>query len=1219
MARIESKDIIAQDIYANAIKSAEDMLKVQDKLNKEFIETATLQKEQVKNIEATARGVKKLEAIERESLKTEKEQQQVLLATAKVEKELANVKAANARATAAEIRLQEQQKKIREKNLRGLKKEEGAYAKLSKQLNENRKRLKDLIVSEKGAGKEAIALQKKVASMDKTLKAADASAGQFQRNVGNYPKTFSKVGSAFQGLTRIVGQFGVALGGVAIARDAFNVIKDFDQAQANLAAITGKSREEISGLTKQAKELGSTTTFTATEVAGLQTELAKLGFETTEIDQSTESVLLFAKATGADLSEAAALTGSTLRAFGLDASESGRVASVLGVATTKTALDFGKLNTAMATIAPVANSFGFSVEETTALLGQLSNAGFDASSSATATRNIILNLADSNGDLAKALGRPIKSTADLAAGFNELEAQGIDLAEALELTDKRSVAAFQTFRNQADGLQPLVESLTDVEEELNKIAETQDDTLQGSISRLRSAWEGYILGVDGSSGASERLKEIIQFLADNLEVILDTIIRLARAFVVFKTVLFLTNKVIVPLGSVILKMGKGMIGLAKGTKTATTAFKGMNSAMKANIIAFVAIAVIELVDALDLFTSEADRAADRLEKRFAKIDELRKDATDETGRGLKKGNDEFRDSLELLELSLQKEKKLATTQKERNRLDAEFQKERQKLFTTEDNRRRTTVQGFINIKKGNDLEIKSNKFLINQNEKIIESGKTDLEDVEKRVIVIKKLHKENKELEDFNIKIGTTLKLRRKNLDDFGREQLKQTVDDITQRKIRGKSTAKELTALEKLQKELKKLEKQRENLVSRDGDINDPETWKKTNTEIEKTKDKIQDILIVLGRLNAQEAIGVDEFLKGVDEKYQEAEEIRKDAARKRFDNLVQENEDELKFIELGLLKEGKSRKEISDIILEEEIRLLEERIQIFKENGEEVIDLELDLARKQQAIEDKKRKEQIDSYKQIIDSVKGLLETLTNIISKQIDKQIAKFTEQVDASKERQTEFKQLALNGNEDAKKSLQQEEANEAQALSKKAQAEKRKAQLEKTSIILESIGNLVGQGLSIPEATAQSITAFQLVETALKGLDSFLVGTEDTGKNGSLDSNGGRLAILHDNERVMTKDQNKMIGGMSNWELATMAGQYQAGELNTQTLDVQKTQLNVFDTTKLESEIKDLKKVVADKPVQNWRVEQVTDDIKEYVETIHKNGKLTNNRFRRWVK
>lgn len=80
-----------------------------------------------------------------------------------------------------------------------------------------------------------------------------------------------------------------------------------------------------------------------------------------------------------------------------------------------------------------------------ALLGKLADAGFDASMSATATRNILLNLADGNGKLAKALGEPVKTLPELVVGLKKLKEQGVDLNTTLELTDKRSVSRFQCF------------------------------------------------------------------------------------------------------------------------------------------------------------------------------------------------------------------------------------------------------------------------------------------------------------------------------------------------------------------------------------------------------------------------------------------------------------------------------------------------------------------------------------------------------------------------------------------------------------------------------------------------------------------------------------------------------------------------------------------------------------------------------------------------------
>ena len=76
------------------------------------------------------------------------------------------------------------------------------------------------------------------------------------------------------------------------------------------------------------------------------------------------------------------------------------------------------------------------------MLGKLADAGFDASMSATATRNILLNLADGSGKLALELGKPVKTLPDLVDGLKTLRDRGVDLNTTLELTDKRSVSAF---------------------------------------------------------------------------------------------------------------------------------------------------------------------------------------------------------------------------------------------------------------------------------------------------------------------------------------------------------------------------------------------------------------------------------------------------------------------------------------------------------------------------------------------------------------------------------------------------------------------------------------------------------------------------------------------------------------------------------------------------------------------------------------------------------
>ena len=331
-------------------------------------------------------------------------------------------------------------------------------------------------------------LEDQIRRTEKALAEAQRSTRGFLASLLSLDKIATSIKGFFMGLgmvimTQVIGAF----------KQLTNIIQDFERANSKLASVLGTTIDGVSRLTDQAKYLGRTTTATASEVTGLQTELAKLGFTQDVIEKLTPSVLKFAKAVDTDLSSAAAFAGAAMRMFNKDADQAEAVMASFAVATTKSALDFHKLEASLSTVGPVANAFGFSLEATTALLGQLSNAGFDASSAATATRNILLNLADANGDLAKALGGPVTNLDELVNGLNKLNAEGVDLAKALELTDKRSVAAFSTFLNGSDSILALRDSITDCTGDFQQMAATMADNAAGSFAGFQSAVEGLIL------------------------------------------------------------------------------------------------------------------------------------------------------------------------------------------------------------------------------------------------------------------------------------------------------------------------------------------------------------------------------------------------------------------------------------------------------------------------------------------------------------------------------------------------------------------------------------------------------------------------------------------------------------------------------------------------------------------------------------------------------
>ena len=434
-------------------------------------------------------------------------------------------------------------------------------------------------------------------------------------------------------------------------RNAFTTITEFEAANSKLAGILQKKKKEIKDLTNDALRLGKATKYTAGEVTGLQTELAKLGFNQTEILQATEHVLRFAEAVEAELPAAAKVAGAALRAFNLPATEMERVVSTLAVATTKSALDFVFLESSLSTIAPVARTFGFSIEETIALLGVLADSGFDASSAATATRNILLNLADGSGKLAVALGQPVKSLDDLTPALVKLRDSGVDLATTLELTDKRSVSAFNTFLQGAEKTTVLRDAITDAGGALKEMAEENLDNAAGSGKIMVSALEGLILKfyesrgimkavIDGITGIINALSWCIGKFTEYRAVLIPLTSAMVAYVAVLKTsvawkkknaiatgeqiAMSKTEALLAKLSTAAIAAKNTLLGVLTGKiKLATVAQKAWNIIMSLNPIGAIISLVAALVTALVMFASKSSAAA----KAQKRLNEIQKEFT----------------------------------------------------------------------------------------------------------------------------------------------------------------------------------------------------------------------------------------------------------------------------------------------------------------------------------------------------------------------------------------------------------------------------------------------------------------------------------------------------------------------------------------------------------------------------------------------------------------
>ena len=296
----------------------------------------------------------------------------------------------------------------------------------------------------------------------------DKGLGQARRKFRNFGKETKRLGKDLSiGITAPLG---------AIGFTSFQVASDFEAGMAKVKAVSGATASQFAALESEALRLGSSTKFTATEVAGLQESFARLGFTSDEINQVTESTLALAQAADADLARAAEVAGSTLRGFGLDASETQRVTDVMASSFGASALDMESFAESMKYVAPVANAAGISLESTSAMLASLSNSGIKGSQAGTALKRIISELGATGGDVSGAI-------ADLAAN-------GLNLASAQDEVGRAAQTALLVLGKSGEQTDQLTQQFQNSKGAAKGMADIMGNTASGALARMQSAVEG---------------------------------------------------------------------------------------------------------------------------------------------------------------------------------------------------------------------------------------------------------------------------------------------------------------------------------------------------------------------------------------------------------------------------------------------------------------------------------------------------------------------------------------------------------------------------------------------------------------------------------------------------------------------------------------------------------------------------------------------------------
>ena len=298
--------------------------------------------------------------------------------------------------------------------------------------------------------------------------------------------------------------------------DCINTAGDFEASMSNVEALSGASGDELEALSDKAKEMGASTKFTAGESADALSYMALAGWNTQSMLEGISPVLNLAAAANMDLAQASDIVTDYLTAFGLKASDTTHFVDVMAYAMAHSNTDVIQLGEAYKACASTATSLGYSVEETTAVLATMANAGVKGGEAGTALNAIFTRLATNTKKCGDELANYGVNIYDAQGNMQSLSSILTGIAGVWgDLTDQEQANLAKTIAgtNQYSKLQTIMagcseaaaeggQSFSDYTAALNdcagsadKMAGTMLDNMNGRLVLMQSAADGLKIAI----------------------------------------------------------------------------------------------------------------------------------------------------------------------------------------------------------------------------------------------------------------------------------------------------------------------------------------------------------------------------------------------------------------------------------------------------------------------------------------------------------------------------------------------------------------------------------------------------------------------------------------------------------------------------------------------------------------------------------------------------
>jgi TP901 family phage tail tape measure protein len=345
------------------------------------------------------------------------------------------------------------------------------------------------------------------------IDASGAQAGATQFN-----NATDKMSAASRKFQQQLDQAMFALKAFAVATAGLVVreISNFTQALSNARAMTNATAADMARLDKVTRDLGASTAFSATQVADAAAMLGQAGFSVDQIAKTLPATLDLAAAATIGMAQAADITAGAMAGFGIAAENSSQVADILAAVATGAKTDITGLGEAMKMVGPVAKSVGWTLGETTAILGVLANKNIEGSMAGTALKSVISSLVNPTKAATASINSLGLSVDDIRPGmvdsveiFKRLAAANLDTTTAFQIFGERGAVGVLAVTDALKDLDKMTGVVSKADGAARRMAEIKLDNLAGDFEQLTGALSELALKV-GDTGLTGSLRSLLQ-------------------------------------------------------------------------------------------------------------------------------------------------------------------------------------------------------------------------------------------------------------------------------------------------------------------------------------------------------------------------------------------------------------------------------------------------------------------------------------------------------------------------------------------------------------------------------------------------------------------------------------------------------------------------------------------------------------------------------------